>query len=319
MKSRNNDNHSYRVARSAIAFLLVAVALPLSAAWSKKIESPLRPNHVKDALANNQDIYYFGLGSNMSRKKLENRGINNTKIEVKSFEAAVVPNYRLAFNLRGFPPLEPGMGSLEPCDSNAKALMTYDKQECHGALVKLTAENYKKVMASEGVSEDAENPGYEEIVVDAFAYGCKKSVKAVALRARPHVRLNFDPSPSARYMNILKEGAKELNLKPCYQDFLARLPVHDVPKWQKKYVIYNLVCSRLLGSKFIRLQSKLLFLFYAPASAPVLARLVSGFMSNLIIFPGFLVGFIFCKITGLLGRTPVFVTRMKTMLGVSDD
>jgi hypothetical protein len=55
-------------------------------------------------------IYYFGIGSNMLRSKLENRGINGTTIELMEMEPAYVPNYRLAFNMKGFPPLEPGMG-----------------------------------------------------------------------------------------------------------------------------------------------------------------------------------------------------------------
>eukprot|EP00980_Cylindrotheca_fusiformis_P007932 scaffold1697_cov120-Cylindrotheca_fusiformis.AAC.14 len=286
---------------------------------SNNKQRPARPEHVLDALEKNEHIYYFGLGSNMSRKKLENRGMNGTKIDLLSFEAAIVPDYRLAFNMRGFPPIEPGMGSLEPVDSRAKALLTYKEKECHGALVKLTAENYKKVMASEGVSDESLNPGYEEIVVDAYPYrNSRKPVKAVALRARPHVRLSFDPSPSVRYMNILKEGAKELDLKPCYQEFLAQHPVQAIPKWQKKYAVYNLVFNRLLGRRLVRFQTRLLFFFYASATAPAPVRLLSAILSNLVLFPGFIFGFIFCMIAALIGKTPPFVTRMMTFLGASD-
>mmetsp|Transcript_15689 Transcript_15689/g.38634 ORF Transcript_15689/g.38634 Transcript_15689/m.38634 type:complete len:311 (-) Transcript_15689:176-1108(-) len=284
-----------------------------------KQQTHTRPELVRNALENNELIYYFGLGSNMSRKKLENRGINGTKIEAISFEAAVVPNYRLAFNMRGFPPLEPGMGSLEPCDSNSKPLLEYKSNECHGALVKLTAENYAKVMASEGVSDDQTNPGYEEVVVDAFPYGGNIPVKAVALRARPHVRLSFDPSPSKRYMNILKEGARELNLKPCYQEFLEQHPIQVVPKWQKKYVIYNLLFNRLFGRGFMFIQSRLLFLFYASPVEPRLKRILFGFISNLVLLPGFLMGFFFCTVAKLLGKEPPFLARMMKFLAASDE
>jgi len=96
-------------------------------------------------------------------------------------EAAVVPNYRLSFNMRGIPPIEPGMGSLEPIDSGSKSLLTYDRGECHGALIRLTPDNYEKVMRSEGVGLGKSDQGYEEIIVDAIPYGKsqKQSVKAV--------------------------------------------------------------------------------------------------------------------------------------------
>jgi hypothetical protein len=280
---------------------------------------PTRPQLVQDALEKNESLYYFGLGSNMSRKKLENRGINGTKIDLLSFEAAIVPNYRLAFNMRGFPPIEPGMGSLEPTDSKAKSLLTYKEKECHGCLVKLSAENYKKVMASEGVSDEQPNPGYEEIVVDAYPYNrFGKPVKAVALRARPHARLNFDPSPSVRYMNILKEGAKELNLKPCYQEFLAQHPVQIVPNWQKKYAVYNLVFTRLLWKRLRSVQSWLLFSFYPSPTAQPVVRRFNEFLSNLVLLPGFILGYLYCKIAQLIGKTPPIVARMMTMVGASD-
>lgn len=269
-----------------------------------------RPELVRNALENNEPIYYFGLGSNMSRKKLENRGINGTKIEAISFDPAVVPNYRLAFNMRGFPPLEPGMGSLEPCNSNCKPLLKYKSNECHGALVKLSAENYEKVMASEGVSNDQPNPGYEEIIVDAYKYGDNTPVKAIALRARPHVRLSFDPSPSERYMNILKEGAKELNLEQSYQEFLQEHPIQVVPRWRKKYVVYNLLFNRLCGRRFTFIQSRLLFLFYASPVECSMKRMFCEFISNMILLPGSLMGFLYCSIAKGFGKEPPLLDRM---------
>lgn len=309
-----------RLSLAVVAILATIVAKPAAAFSKNKKLTCKRPDLVRHALDNEQDLYYFGLGSNMSRKKLENRGLNSTKIDVLSFEAAVVPNYRLAFNMRGFPPIEPGMGSLEPSGSKARALLKYKYEECHGALIKLTAENYKKVMASEGVSDDNVNPGYEEIIVDAYPYGrANGPVKAVALRARPHARLNFDPSPSARYMGILRDGARELNLKPCYQEFLERHPVQETTKWQRKYVVYNLVLNRLLGGKLLRMQSALLFLFYVPSNAPTQARLCSELMIALILLPGFLMGYVFCVVAGLMGRTPPFVPMLMKFLRVADE
>lgn len=307
---------------SILVIGLFVIIDTLTASSSGKRQTIIRPQHVRNALDKNEDIYYFGLGSNMSRKKLENRGINGTKIEVKSFEAAIVPNYRLAFNMRGFPPIEPGMGSLESSNSAVKALHTYHENECHGALIKLTSDNYKKVMESEGIKDDIENPGYEEVIVDAYPYASKskKPVKAVALRARPHVRLNFDPSPSVRYMNILKEGAKELKLKTCYQEFLEQHPVQKkLTKIQKRYVIYNLVFYRLMGQQFLRFQSRILFAVYVPATAPAFARISSEVLSTMILLPGFLIGYLYCLFSNLiLGKKPDFFDRMVKFLGASD-
>ena len=63
-------------------------------------------------------VHYFGVGSNMLKSKLVNRGLNGTKIDVIDFQPASVRGHRLAFNMRGFPPLEPGMGALEPADDD---------------------------------------------------------------------------------------------------------------------------------------------------------------------------------------------------------
>ena len=350
-------------------------------------EDYIRPEFVAEALQKNHDLYYFGLGSNMLRSKLENRGINGTKIEVISFEPAVVPNYRLAFNLQGLPPLEPGMGSLEPIpaippspsttitasstpslsssshtdnnnnhhhrldyDSAAVAasttsLLEYEHQECHGALVKLTAENYVKVMASEGVKGDNDpNQGYEEIIVDAYPYSTyddddikkqhrpRDPVKAVALRARKHVRLNHDPSPSLRYMTILRMGAKELNLLPSYQNFLEQHPVQKPlsPRY-KNYVIYNLVCMTSLLNRrrqksggggppqrsfLSKFQTRLLFLVYVPSSDPSLLKCrLSELLTTAILFPGSSLGYSYCTIVKLITGHPVPVlTRMMQFL-----
>jgi hypothetical protein len=291
---------------------------------AKTAQPPERPQLVRDALERNRPIYYFGLGSNMSRKKLENRGVNGTKIGILTMEAGFIPRYRLAFNLRGFPPIEPGMGSLEPVDAKSKALLAYEHEECHGALVKLSPENYEKVMRSEGVGGDSNDPAYEEIVVDVYPYKRPgKPVKAVALRARPHARLSYDPCPSTRYMKILKEGAKELGLKTCYQDFLARHPVQAMTGWQKKEAIYNLIFTWSLSSTLkwrgiSMFQSRLLYLFYALPSAPVGVRVFNDFVTAVILLPGALFGYLFFHIWRLTGKTPPFVTRIISLFADSD-
>jgi hypothetical protein len=270
---------------------------------------------VTEALAKGQDLYYFGLGSNMLRSKLEGRAVCGSKIHIKSMLPAVVKNYRLAFNMRGFPPLEPGMGSLEPVvvDGDisstttfaARPLHPYKAPECHGALVRLSAEDYIKVMRSEGVPTD--NQGYEEIVVDAIPYDSSKKglwstlgqhrpVKAVALRARTHVRLPIDPAPSQRYMKILREGAKELGLAPCYQDFLHQHPVADPWPLTRKIAVFNLIFTSKVAFQYkIRIISKIqswfLWKVYVPPSnRNVVRKALHELATVLILLPGAIPG-----------------------------
>jgi hypothetical protein len=259
-----------------------------------------RPALVREALDKPDEVmYYFGLGSNMLRSKLENRGVNGSKIEILQMEPGVVPNYRLSFNLRGFLPLEPGMGSLEPADSDSKALHAYGQPECHGALVTLTPENYEKVMRSEGIGPNVTNPGYEEVVVTVIPYDKRKNpVQAVALRARTHVRLKHDPCPSERYMALLKEGAAELQLVPEYQHFLSTHPVQQSPTWLKRIALYNLIFTftisfQLKWRGLSRLQSWLLFKAYVPSTAPALQRAVSDVVMGFMLLPGAWLGAIY--------------------------
>lgn len=53
--------------------------------------------------------------------------------------------------MRGFPPIEPAMGGIEPCINNT----------CHGALIEMTATEYHKLWLSEGGGQP--NPGYFEV------------------------------------------------------------------------------------------------------------------------------------------------------------
>ena len=169
---------------------------------------------VKEALTNPSKVYYVGVASNMLKSKILGRSLNKSDpIEIISIQPAVVHNHRLAFNLKGFPPLEPAMGGLEPAEGS----------QCHGALIELTAENYEKLWKSEGGGRD--KPGYDEIVVDAYPYSGSIAVKAIALRAATHVRLRADASPSLRYKSIILEGAKELGLDGDYVSKLEMIPV----------------------------------------------------------------------------------------------
>jgi hypothetical protein len=76
----------------------------------------------------------------MLKSKVTNQGLNGTSIAIRKFGPGKVPGYRLAFNLRGFPPLEPAMGGIEPDATST----------LHGALIQLDAVEYEKIWLSEG-------------------------------------------------------------------------------------------------------------------------------------------------------------------------
>jgi len=106
--------------------LLLMVActllLQLCPAHNAEVSARLLPSRPSYATEATGPLYYFGVGSNMLRSKVESRGLNGSKIEVISMQPAVVCNHRLAFNMRAFPPLEPAMGGIEPSEGT----------DCHG-------------------------------------------------------------------------------------------------------------------------------------------------------------------------------------------
>lgn len=308
----------------------------------EEAKTPHRPKFVLDSLKQKRPIYYFGIGSNLSRKKLESRSICGSKIRILSMEAAVVPGYRLAFNMRALPPLEPGMGSLEPVTEDSSdssgALYPYCRNECHGALIQLDSEEYEKIMRSEGISHQTNNKtdvdpnliGYEEIVVTAQPYGKNRPpVQAVALRARPHFRLKRDPCPSKRYMQMLRDGSKELGIDPVYQQWLNDHPVQIVPKIIQRIAIRNVLWTFFLGrrktfSKFIpvnKLQSWLLWQVYMPTVSQQrsitsnLSLLASYFITFLILFPGCVLGTILLQYYKIMGGISPMLKSMLEVYG----
>ena len=58
-------------------------------------------------------VRYFAFGSNLAADKMGTRGKNSSALAYARRWPCVAPGYRLGFTLRGFPPLEPAMASLE--------------------------------------------------------------------------------------------------------------------------------------------------------------------------------------------------------------
>jgi len=283
--------------------------------------APTRPSLVLDAISNNAPLYYFGVGSNLSRTKLENRSSTGKKIDIISMEAGYVSGYRLAFNMRGFLPLEPSMGSLEPVNDKeageistlpvSKPLQAYEKPECHGSLVKLSPEDYALVYMSEGGGRGVQQ-GYEEVVVTCVPYDkSKPSVQAVAFRVRDHARLTIDMPPSKRYMTIIKSGGKELGLKPCYQKWLEDHPIQKAcSKPLKKIAVYSIIFNFMVmilsKSQFPSfVQKSLLTIVYGSATDSKLAvDVMREVLAGMIMFPSACCGLMLSALMHATGKTP---------------
>ncbi|GMI08125.1 hypothetical protein TrVE_jg11763 [Triparma verrucosa] len=236
---------------------------------------PVRPSSLIDTPTG--VVHYFAVGSNLSRHKLENRAPGNSTIKLLSFEPAVVEQHRLAFNLKGFPPLEPGMGGIEPSSTST----------IHGALVSLSRSEYEKVWLSEGGGSS--NPSYYEYPVSAVPYNSTTPIPAISFRARPHARLKTDASPSLRYLNLLILGATELNLHQSYLDYLKSIPTQNPSTFLRFMSVNSFFITGLMWKLkcrwLLKPSTTLLWLVYRPASSSRLSLFLSEVMSCFILAP----------------------------------
>ena len=143
-------------------------------------------------------VRYFAFGSNMSPAVFrEMRGMRPRREE-----AAWVPGYRLAFNLRGLPGVEPSFASAEPSAHD---------DELHGVIYTISRSEWARLAASEGVGA-----AYDVCEVTCQTYS-GETLGAVTLstRAGP-LRAPRDVAPSQAYLNILIEGAQRAGLRAEY-------------------------------------------------------------------------------------------------------
>ena len=195
---------------------------------------------------------YFAYGSNM---------FSSTMIELRQLQpiastAAILPGYRLRFNVPGLPGIEPSWASVEPvpcverCDEQPMELV-------HGVMHTLTAQDFATVCRTEGVPfsyvlqkcsvvpyiGDGKAAGqckWESSVVasststsstitrSTMNYNPNWGVSAYTLLAGPVTSLGRredDIPPSRSYMNVLLRGAKEFALDASYLRKLEQIQV----------------------------------------------------------------------------------------------
>ena len=91
---------------SALVFLGECISISSSQAGTSNTNKNII---LLDSIKKSDTVYYFGVGSNMLRSKVENRGrnitnadnnkLNGTSITLKSFRPAIVKDYRLGYKL----------------------------------------------------------------------------------------------------------------------------------------------------------------------------------------------------------------------------
>jgi len=147
-------------------------------------------------------VWYFGYGSNMSVKFLEER----KKVKVIESAPAVLKDFRMAFSFEAFHRVEPGFAGL--WDSPGS--------EVHGVAFCTDKESADILDAAEGANDF----GYQKEEVPLKTYTGR------ALRGSIYIDRSPDRKeflPSKRYLDILISGAKEAGLE---SEYIAKLESH---------------------------------------------------------------------------------------------
>jgi gamma-glutamylcyclotransferase len=144
------------------------------------------------------EVWYFAYGANMDDGTFRvRRGIH-----AREHRTGHIEGYRLRFNLDGRPRGKAAPANLHP-DAEAQVW---------GVLYRITRRDLMRLDATEGVP----GRGYRHIIVEVEdAEG--RCVSAVTYMAQGK---EIDGKPSARYINLLRDGARAHGLPETYIRFL---------------------------------------------------------------------------------------------------
>lgn len=167
---------------------------------------------------------YFGFGSNMNMISLRAKGV-----EPLTARRAVLYGWRLRFNVQHFFRHEGGVGNIEPSDDpDAKVL---------GVLFDCPDEALAPLDAAEACGH-----GYKRIRVDVETEG--ETCTALTYVGMPEF-IDDSRLPTRRYLNILIDGARRIELDSDYVRGLETHPIHvpdNYPAFappQGNYPVFN--------------------------------------------------------------------------------
>lgn len=150
---------------------------------------------------------YFGFASNLNQKSLRAKGV-----EPLAAHMAVLPGWRLRFNVQHFFRHEGGVGNIERSENPADKVL--------GVLYECPDESLSALDAMEACGH-----GYDRITVDVLVNG--HSVSAFSYVGMPEF-INDQCLPSRRYLNIVTTGARQAGLDADYVQHLEAYPVHPM-------------------------------------------------------------------------------------------
>ena len=156
----------------------------------------------------------FGFGSNMNVEFVEHKKGHKVLDSV----ACVAQGWRMTFNLRGMPLVEPAFANATPGDR---------QDTVHGVAILLGPEDVQKLCNQER--------GYEKVWIKVHCYANNSqgftTIKAfIFSKTKPGNRpfLTKDQqTPSRRYLNLLINGAKAAGLKDTYIQRLEQVECYE--------------------------------------------------------------------------------------------
>ncbi|KAI0517007.1 hypothetical protein F5B22DRAFT_636216 [Xylaria bambusicola] len=169
------------------------------------------------------DVWYLAYGSNLDHDKF----VVDRGIVPLSSELVTMPGWSLEMNSAGFPYSEPSFASVTYWDWPSR--QSRDTQVI-GTAYKLTPKMYTKVLASEGGGI-----AYAEVEARVLRVANKAKSEVEDEKQVFTVRtlvtaMRREAKPSLRYMELIRNGAREAHVPGAYQDFLEAIPVYKPSK-----------------------------------------------------------------------------------------
>ncbi len=166
-------------------------------------------------------FHYFGFGSNMSILSLRAKGV-----EPLASQRAILPGWRLRFNVQHFFRHEGGVGNIEQTGNPEDRVL--------GVLHECPDEALAQLDAAEAYGH-----GYDriEVEVESPPGGNRRNghrninkVPALTYIGMPQF-IDNQRLPSRRYLNIVLAGARQAELDEDYIQALAEHPVHSLESY----------------------------------------------------------------------------------------
>ena len=158
-------------------------------------------------------IWNFAFGSNLSPDKVRSRGMKPASVQL-----GVLRGWSLLFNHNG------GFGNIETVEKMKKD--GYDVSrlsppaEVHGALLLFPRKEFAN-LAWEEYAYDTVEVAVEVCGPDGST---KQVQQALAFKTNPCALASSNNLPSARYIGIIRQGARAMGVEPSYCDWLEKVP-----------------------------------------------------------------------------------------------